>query len=76
MDVSAIDKNKNGGNGSAVRVMIIIPPTRLHINRDIGFKERLPHIGVAYIAASFAAGGADVRVLDCPAEGIGLKPAL
>ena len=58
------------------RVMVVIPPTRLHVNRDIGFKELLPHIGVAYVAAAFEAAGASVRVVDSVAERLAVSDIL
>jgi len=54
------------------RVMVVIPPTRLHRNRDIGFKELLPHIGVAYVSAAFEAAGACVQIVDSVAERLDL----
>lgn len=51
---------------------LVIPPVRLHSNRDVGFKELLPHIGVVYVASFLHAKGVDVRVIDSPAEGLNL----
>lgn len=58
------------------RVMVVIPPTRLHRNRDIGFKELLPHIGVAYVSAAFEAAGAQVEVVDAVAERLDLNAVM
>lgn len=58
------------------RVLVVIPPTRMHHNRDVGFKELLPHIGVAYVAAAFVRAGADVGVVDSPAEQLGLDDVM
>ena len=66
----------NSTNAENPRVNVVIPPTRLHHNRDIGFKEMLPHIGVAYVAAAFVAAGADVQITDAPAEHLSIDDVL
>ena len=66
------EKNRKPGRGPGPRVMVVIPPTRIHRNRDIGFKELLPHIGVAYVSAAFENAGCDVRVVDSVAENLTL----
>lgn len=70
------DPEKQTGPERAPRVMVVIPPTRLHRNRDIGFKELLPHIGVAYVSAAFESAGAQVRVVDSVAERMDLEAVM
>ncbi|MFN7951459.1 MAG: radical SAM protein [bacterium] len=71
-----------GGVGSAashrvarrsMRVMLLEPPLKLHGQRDVGFKEVLPHIGIGYVAAVLRNAGHDVRVVDAPAEQLTLE---
>ena len=52
------------------RFAIVIPPRGAHGYRDMGMKQSLPHIGVAYLAGNIDKRKYEVRVFDCPALGI------
>lgn len=62
-------------DSSSLRVLLLEPPLKLHGQRDVGFKEVLPHIGIGYVAAVLRNAGHQVRVLDAPAEGLDLAQA-
>ncbi len=55
-----------------LRVLLLEPPLQLHGQRDVGFKEILPHIGIGYIAAVLRNVGHQVQVIDSPAEELSL----
>lgn len=55
-----------------LRALLLEPPLDLHGQRDVGFKEVLPHIGIGYVAAVLRQAGHRVQVIDAPAEGLTL----
>jgi len=46
-----------------IKLALIIAP----LDIDVGMKESLPHIGIAYIAGNVDAQKTEVRIFDCPA---------
>lgn len=58
------------------RLAIVIPSLGLRGVKDVGMKESLPHIGVAYLAANLDREIVDVIIIDCPATGTTLKELL
>lgn len=55
------------------KILLIIPPLVLHSDRDVGFKETLPHIGFSYIASYLKSMGLEVRIVDSVALNLNLK---
>ena len=54
------------------RILLLNPPLLDLTDRDLGFRENLGHIGLAYIAAVLLKAGHEVRVIDAPKLGLGL----
>lgn len=55
------------------RVLFIHPPRLRRIGRDFAFKELLPHIGLAYVAASTRRAGHECAVIDAAATGESIR---
>jgi len=55
------------------KILLIVPPIRLDINRDIGHAELFPHLGLCYVASFLRSKGHDVLVCDAPAEKISMS---
>ncbi len=51
------------------KVLFIIPPISLSIDRDIGARHTSPHVGLAYVASYLRENGFEVEVVDAPIEG-------
>jgi radical SAM superfamily enzyme YgiQ (UPF0313 family) len=49
-------------------ILLIIPPTSITLDKDIGPAYLTPHIGLAYIAAFLKEKGYDVKIVDMEAE--------
>ena len=54
------------------RILLLNPPLLDLTDQDLGFRENLGHIGLAYIAAVLLKAGHAVRVIDAPKLGLGV----
>ncbi len=52
------------------RILLIIPPISLSIDRDIGARHTSPHIGLAYVASYLREKGIEVKIIDAPIDRI------
>lgn len=55
------------------KILLIIPPVTIHSERDIAFKESLPHIGLCYVAGYIKSKGFQVEIIDSVVEKLSLR---
>lgn len=55
------------------KILFIVPPTLISLDRDMGPRHTTPHIGLAYVAGYLRNKGYDVSVIDSPVEKLGLN---
>ena len=56
------------------RKVLLVQPGRGELwGVDFAYRELLPHVGLAYVAAAVRAAGHETQVIDALAEGLGIR---